>query len=103
MDIGEFRKLAHDMEGNTTSATTTSASGRVTYSDAVTAAFRHFDKNDSGFLDYNELRGALSHMGVDTTDSGAAQLLAAYDERPDGKLDVSEFRKLVSDLGVKFA
>ena len=52
---------------------------------------------------HKDFGGALSHMGGDTTDSGAAQLLAAYDERPDGKLDVSEFRKLVSDLGVKFA
>ena len=73
------------------------------YYGLVLLVTRHFDKNDSGFLDYNELRGALSQMGVDTTASGAAQLLAAYDERPDGKLDVSEFRKLVSDLGVKFA
>ena len=43
-----------------------------------------------------------SRRSIDSTASGAAQLLTQYDEHPDGKMDIGEFRKLVDDLGVKF-
>ena len=63
------------------------------------AAFDRFDKNRSGFLDYRELRNALQHMGYDVSTRDAMELLRAYDDYPDGKLDVHEFGKLVRDLG----
>ena len=32
-----------------------------------------------------------------------AHLLAAYDERPDGKMDIGEFRKLAQDMEARLA
>ena len=43
-----------------------------------------------------ELRNALQHMGVDTSVPGAIGILRQYDDWPDGKLDVTEFGRLVS-------
>ncbi len=34
---------------------------------AIVDTFHHFDANRSGFLDYNELRNALRHYGIDAT------------------------------------
>ena len=64
----------------------------------VRAAFERFDTNRSGYLDYSELRNALRHYGLDVSEQGAADYLRRYDERPDGKLDLAEFAKLVRDL-----
>ena len=64
----------------------------------VLDTFEHFDRNRSGFIDYIELRNALQYYGLSTTLAGAARVLAAYDDRPDGRLDVNEFARLVRDL-----
>ena len=42
-------------------------------------------------------------MGIDTSSEGVAHLLAAYDERPDGKMDIGEFRKLAQDMEARLA
>ena len=60
--------------------------------------FAEYDKNQSGFLDYRELRNALRHYGVDVTTREAKEVLAAYDDNPDGKLDRKEFAELVRDI-----
>ena len=65
---------------------------------SVDDAFAKFDGNDSGFLDYRELRDALRHYGIDVTLPEAQAVLALYDDNPDGKLDKSEFAKLISDI-----
>ena len=50
----------------------------------VRAAFDAFDANHSGYLDYRELRHALSYLGVDVgSDRAAAAVLYAYDDHPD--------------------
>ena len=64
----------------------------------VRSAFDHFDKNRSGYLDYRELRNALRRMGFDVSTRTAIDVLRAYDDHPDGKLDVHEFDNLVRDL-----
>ena len=71
--------------------------------DPVAASFASYDTDNSGYLDYQELRSALSHMGIDTSAEGVAHLLAAYDERPDGKMDIGEFRKLAQDMEARLA
>ena len=48
--------------------------------------------------DLRELRNALKHYGLDVSTQGAIDILAAYDDYPDGKLDESEFAELVRDL-----
>jgi hypothetical protein len=65
---------------------------------AVRLAFAAFDHNRSGYLNYRELRSALRAYGVDVSARDAARVLHAYDERPDGKMDLSEFEQLVVDL-----
>ena len=64
----------------------------------VVAAFEHFDRDISGFLDYRELRDALQHYGIDLSASATARIIAAYEVRPDGKLDLYEFQRLIHDI-----
>ena len=66
--------------------------------DAVAAAFYHHDDNYSGFLDYRELRNALQTMGINVHMGTSIEILRRYDDTPDGKLDLAEFRQLCSDL-----
>jgi len=64
----------------------------------VVEAFMHFDRNETGFLDYRELADALSWYGVDTSLAEAIDLLRQYDEYPDGRLDLAEFASLIEDM-----
>ena len=64
----------------------------------IVDAFRYFDRNDSGYLDYRELRNAIQYMGFDCTTGGAKEVVMRYDDRPDGKLDVNEFAELIRDV-----
>ena len=66
--------------------------------DAVAAAFYYHDDNYSGFLDYRELRNALQTMGINVHMGTSIEILRRYDDTPDGKLDLAEFRQLCSDL-----
>ena len=66
----------------------------------VLAAFRQFDRNGSGQLDYKELRSALEALGVDCTTSEAVQVVQAYDQDGNGLLDVYEFAGLAEKLGL---
>ena len=76
----------------------TYASEAVPIPPKVRMAFNAFDRNNSGHLNYKELRNALRHYGLDTTDREAARVLAAYDDHPNGRLDLNEFHRLVTDL-----
>jgi hypothetical protein len=61
--------------------------GRARVPRYVRSAFDAFDANNSGYLDYRELRHALNYMGYDVQSDRAAQaVLSAYDDHPDGKL-----------------
>lgn len=60
--------------------------------------FEDFDANDSGYLDYRELRNALDYYGVDVSTDVAKEVLEAYDDTPDGKLDQTEFAVLARDI-----
>ena len=62
------------------------------------AAFEYHDQNGSGYLDYTELRNALAYMGYDVDTETTCELLRAYDDYPDGKLEIAEFSQLVNDL-----
>lgn len=66
--------------------------------DQVAAAFRHFDTNRSGYLDYAELRAALRHYGIEASAVEAAAVVRKYDDNPDGKLELAEFAELVRDV-----
>ena len=47
-------------------------------------------------LDYRELRNALTYMGYDCS-TGERSSSRAYDDYPDGKLELTEFSKLVTN------
>ena len=80
------------------SSSSSSSSGGSFVSASVRKTFDYFDRNRSGFLDYRELRTALQHMGYDVSTGATIELLRAYDDYPDGKLELAEFNKLASDL-----
>ena len=63
-------------------------------------AFEEFDTNRDNQLDARELRHALRHYGIDVTSRQAARVLDAYDDRPDRRMDLTEFSNLVQDLEV---
>ena len=55
----------------------------------VQAAFRRFDANHSGRIDYRELRSALALLGVDSSTENAQKMLQRYDKNASGLLDDS--------------
>jgi len=64
----------------------------------VKKTFARFDANDSGYLEIQELRKALEHHGLNLSTAEAGRMLSVYDDKPDGKLDLSEFAQTVRDL-----
>jgi hypothetical protein len=58
------------------------------------ALFASFDADGSGDISLDELRDALSHMGVITTELVVSQLLASADTDGDGVVSFDEFRVL---------
>ena len=54
--------------------------------------------NESGFLDYAELRDALRHYGFPVSAVEAADIVLRYDDHPNGKLGLGEFSALIDDL-----
>ena len=64
----------------------------------LVSAFKSFDADSDGFLNHSELRAALAAMGLDVSDADSAAMLRAYDDSPDGKMDMTEFIKLIGDL-----
>ena len=111
LDKAEWAELVKDIEAvakptgqSATRATRSASSTRRRVGPAkaktssVDAVFARFDVNGSGFLDYRELRAALRHYGLDVSTHGAQEILAAYDDTPDGKLDKAEWAELVKDI-----
>ena len=119
MDVGEFTRLVGDLEARrgggkggakaparasaATDKARADAREKRLRGEAARAAFKESDRNRSGYLDVRELRGALGQMGFDVSEAAAAEVLRAYDDKPDGLLDVHEFTKLVHDLEARKA
>jgi len=77
-------------------ATAASATGRLTTAD-LRAAFRVFDKDGSGSLSADELRGVLTTMGEKMSDAEVDEMLAEADVDGDGQINYAEFAaKLLS-------
>jgi len=101
LEIVEFAELVRDLEAGVIRK----EGARLPYDPAsqvparVSAAFDAFDGNGSGYIDYRELRGALRYYGLpNASEADARELVRAYDDHPDGKLDRLEFASLVKDL-----
>lgn len=67
-------------------------------SPTILGAFRKFDLNSSGYLEYDELRMALAHYGIDVSSQAALSVLLSYDSNRDGRLDFEEFQHVVADI-----
>ena len=68
-------------------------------SQGVSNAFARYDRDNSNFLDAKGSYGrASSDYGVDVEREESRRYLAAYDDTPDGRLDLQEFAALVKDL-----
>ena len=92
LDLAEFAQLVSDLDAGQMRATRERVPARAR------EAFVRYDANGDGYLSARELRGALHHYGLDVSSREAAQILAAYDDTPDRRLDVVEFSALVQDL-----
>ena len=64
----------------------------------VKKTFARFDANDSGYLEIQELRKALEHHGLNLSTAEAGRIMNSYDDKPNGKLDLSEFAQVIRDL-----
>eukprot|EP00495_Collosphaeridae_sp_1-RS-2012_P009511 TRINITY_DN969_c0_g1_i1.p1 TRINITY_DN969_c0_g1~~TRINITY_DN969_c0_g1_i1.p1 ORF type:complete len:174 (-),score=26.33 TRINITY_DN969_c0_g1_i1:310-831(-) len=57
----------------------------------LTKAFKRFDKDNSGFIDTNELRRCLTSMGEALTRRQVDDMLSGLDINADGMVDFQEF------------
>ena len=64
----------------------------------VKKAFEKHDEDGNGYLDYRELRKALSFYGHNVTHPQSAMMIKWYDDHPNSKLQVDEFHILIRDL-----
>jgi len=60
--------------------------------------FHCFDKDNSGTLDFDELRVALIKLELPVDMEQSAAVLVKYDQDRSGSLDIAEFRRLVHEL-----
>lgn len=58
-------------------------------------AFRTFDTDNSGFLDKEELIATLTKMGDQVDDKMVTAMIEEADVDGDGKLDYTEFTKIM--------
>jgi Ca2+-binding EF-hand superfamily protein len=85
LDLSEFAQVIRDL----------SAAGEAP---KVKQTFARFDTNDSGYLEIQELRKALEHHGLNLSTAEAGRIMSSYDDKPNGKLDLSEFAQVIHDL-----
>ena len=105
LELAEFMQLAAELGGlqasgpGQYSGEQPPGRGQRGWSDSdVRAAFRRFDANNSGKLDYKELRAALRGLGVDVDEREAVRVLQSYDEEGNGLMELDEFSRLVRQI-----
>ena len=81
-------------------ATGASASDPVFKEESLEEAFRRYDVDGSGFLDFGEASVALADMGAleGVLASKAGELFDRFDVDGDGQVDLDEFRELASKV-----
>ncbi|KAL3907943.1 MAG: hypothetical protein SGPRY_009987 [Prymnesium sp.] len=76
-------------------SSSSSSSWREGIDKSIRQVFCHFDTNRSGFINYSELRDALRMMAINQNVQGASELIRQYDENGDGKMDLTEFSRMI--------
>ena len=85
LDLSEFAQTVRDLSA-------------ADEAPKVKQTFARFDANDSGYLEIQELRKALEHHGLNLSTAEAGRIMSVYDDKPNGKLDLSEFAQVIHDL-----
>jgi Ca2+-binding EF-hand superfamily protein len=85
LDLSEFAQTVRDLSA-------------ADEAPKVKQTFARFDTNDSGYLEIQELRKALEHHGLNLSTAEAGRIMNSYDDKPNGKLDLSEFAQVIHDL-----
>ncbi|XP_035677686.1 calmodulin-like [Branchiostoma floridae] len=89
----EIRKavLAVDPSGGPISADDYLA--RMQMTDSAMAAFKMFDKDNSGYIDKNEIIQGMAQLGMQVTEEEAEEMLQEADTDGDGRINYEEFAK----------
>ena len=66
----------------------------------IIEVFNRYDANNSGQMDYRELKNALGYLGMSVDTSEAKSLLNDYDTDRNGVLTLDEFRVLVRKMPI---
>ena len=60
--------------------------------------FKVIDKDNSGYIELNELKDALKKYGLELTLKSVKKLMKKYDDNPDSRIDMQEFFQLKRDI-----
>ncbi len=64
----------------------------------VLKVFKHFDDDNSGFLDCNKLKAMLSECFFNLDDSAINNMIAVADTDGDGKISEYEFLRIMKKV-----
>ena len=62
----------------------------------IRKVFRVFDKNDNGFISFNELRRVLRNLGEKLSDEEVVEMIEEADLDNDGHINYEEFVDIVT-------
>ena len=65
---------------------------------SVRIVFEHFDNDHDGLNGKDEVRSTLQAMGKDLSDSDLETFFNEADTNKDGKIDITEFSRLIAKL-----
>ncbi|DBA67239.1 hypothetical protein WJX79_002451 [Trebouxia sp. C0005] len=63
----------------------------------IQEAFKLFDKDNSGSIDYRELKAALKALGFPAKKADVQAKMAQYDKEETGKINEQQFQMLLTD------
>ena len=88
------------MDSTTSTRSGAAPSGPAFREETVEEAFRRYDVDNSGFLDFGEVSVALADMGAleGVLASKAGELFDSFDVDGDGQVDLDEFEVLVEKV-----
>lgn len=64
----------------------------------ILKVFRHFDEDNSGYLDTGKIRNMLNECFFNLEDSAISNMIAAADTDGDGKISEYEFMRLMKKV-----
>jgi Ca2+-binding EF-hand superfamily protein len=71
---------------------TTELLGKIAEAKAsIEKVFKSFDKDNSGFIDREELKKAVIQIGVEMNDMDCYNMMLDLDRNQDGKISLEEF------------